>query len=101
MQLIIVHHRVLSTIRYACNNETRLNCHTMNTIDMSEVKEAFPEHLKMFLPPEPTTFPVKRIHSRHRRFIAPGAAWQLKVRQIIKNKCPTCGFSCMMSTVDG
>ena len=30
-------------------------------------------------PPEPTELPVRRIHSRHRRFIAPGAVWQFRV----------------------
>ena len=38
-----------------------------------------PEEMQNMLPPEPFTVPVKRIHSRHRRFLAPGASWQLKV----------------------
>ena len=37
------------------------------------------ECLRGVLPPGPTRVPVKRVHSRHRRFIAPGASWQLRV----------------------
>ena len=38
-----------------------------------------PEKLGDCFPPEPTEVPVRRVHSRHRRFIAPGATWQIRV----------------------
>ena len=55
------------------------DCDTQKTITLSDPNNLLPEDVKQFLPSEPRTVPVKRIHSRHRRFIAPGAAWQLKV----------------------
>ena len=41
-----------------------------------------PEQFGDCFPPEPTEIPVRRVHSRHRRFIAPGASWQIRVHSI-------------------
>jgi len=58
-------------------DQTTSECNEV--INLSKYKQLLPEEMKGMLPPEPFTVPVKRIHSRHRRFLAPGAAWQIKV----------------------
>ena len=60
-------------------NQASSGCNQLEAINLSRYKRMLPEEIQNMLPPEPFTVPVKRIHSRHRRFLAPGASWQLKV----------------------
>ena len=60
-------------------SHTSSDCDQLEAINLSRYKRMLPEEMQNLLPPEPFTVPVKRIHSRHRRFLAPGASWQLKV----------------------
>ena len=45
-----------------------------------------PEKYGDCFPPEPTKLRVRRVHSRHRRFIAPGASWQIRVYSNSRNR---------------
>ena len=56
-----------------------------------------PEEMQNLLPPEPFTVPVKRIHSRHRRFLAPGASWQLKVSLIKLYLCTNATYKLILT----
>ena len=51
----------------------------LNHIKDNHIHIHVPGEYEDCFPPEPTSMPVKRIHSRHRRFIAPGATWQIRV----------------------
>ena len=63
-------------------SEAETDC--FDTIHIRKIKEKeihihVPEKYTDHFPSEPTEVPVKRIHSRHRRFVAPGALWQNRV----------------------
>ena len=69
---------LVSSNANSCSH-TSSDCDQLEAINLSRYKRMLPEEMQNMLPPEPFTVPVKRIHSRHRRFLAPGASWQLKV----------------------
>ena len=82
--LVVILHQTLPYVRtQSCIQDPTVQCDTEKVINLSHVKKhLYPlvsEDQRKFLPDAPFTAPVKRIHSRHRRFIAPGASWGLKV----------------------
>ena len=86
--LVVILHQSLPYVRtQSCIQDPTVQCDTEKVINLSHVKKhLYPlvsEDQRKFLPDAPFTAPVKRIHSRHRRFVAPGASWGLKV-------CKTC-----------
>ena len=81
---VVILHQTLPYVRtQSCIQDPTVQCDTEKVINLSHVKKhLYPlvsEDQRKFLPDAPFTAPVKRIHSRHRRFIAPGASWGLKV----------------------
>ena len=55
-----------------------------DTVHLRNVKDGqlqihIPEEYVNYFPPDPSELSIKRIHSRHRRFVAPGALWQIRV----------------------
>ena len=74
-------------------SDTSSDCDQLEAINLSRYKRMLPEEMQNMLPPEPFTVPVKRIHSRHRRFLAPGASWQLKVSLIKLYLCTNANFN--------
>ena len=82
--LVVILHQTLPYVRtQSCIQDPTVQCDTEKVINLSHVKKyLYPlvsEDQRKFLPDAPFTAPVKRIHSRHRRFVAPGASWGLKV----------------------
>ena len=87
--LVVILHQTLPYVRtQSCIQDPTVQCDTEKVINLSHVKKhLYPlvsEDQRKFLPDAPFTAPVKRIHSRHRRFVAPGASWGLKVCKICK-----------------
>ena len=58
----------------------------VNHIKDNHIHIHVPGEYEDCFPPEPTSMPIKRIHSRHRRFIAPGATWQIRVSSSSRTK---------------
>ena len=48
-------------------------------VNNGHIRIHIPEEFGITMPNAPQEMNVKRIHSRHRRFIAPGASWQIRV----------------------
>ena len=87
--LVVILHQTIPYVRtQSCIQDPTVQCDTEKVINLSHVKKhLYPlvsEDQRKFLPDAPFTAPVKRIHSRHRRFVAPGASWGLKVCKICK-----------------
>ena len=53
--------------------------HLRQILENNHLHVHVPEKFGDCFPPEPIDIPVRRVHSRQRRFIAPGATWQLRV----------------------
>ena len=48
-------------------------------VNNGHIRIHVPDEMGITMPSTPQEVTVKRIHSRHRRFIAPGASWQIRV----------------------
>ena len=87
--LLVYCHQIICLIKEKDGNETSNDIfdsiHLRHVSENNHLHIHVPEKFAECFPPEPTDIPIRRVHSRHRRFIAPGASWQIRVHSNSRN----------------